>query len=79
MQTFVNISFGVYILMKRGGWRYRPFPLNKEVKEAKKWNIQFPPEFLVQVKSLKVKTGKSTIKYGTKLSNAIIRCVKSEA
>ncbi len=63
--------------MRRGGWRYRPFPLNKEVKEAKKWNIQFPPEFLVQGKSLNVKTGKSNIKYGDKLSSVKKQQVKT--
>jgi hypothetical protein len=38
--------------MGKSGRRYRPFSLNKEVKEAKYGKIQFPPEFSIQGKNL---------------------------
>jgi hypothetical protein len=64
----VNVSFGIY-LNEKGRSEIPPLP-NKEGGEGgKNGKIRFPPVFLVQGKSFNVKTGKSNIKYGIKLSN----------
>ena len=67
-QTFENVSFGIYP-NEKGRQEIPPLPTKEEGGGGKNGKIRFPPVFLVQGKSLKVKTELSSIKYGFKLSS----------
>jgi hypothetical protein len=64
----MNASFDIYLLMRRSGWRYRPFSF-KEVGKSRCNRTGFLPVISYNKNLKHIKTGNYNIKYVTKLSS----------